>query len=233
MPASADEHDGRCGEPHWPSAAVARLLAEALRETEAALALAPTALAQDQARLPTAEAARLTPAAVLIPIEVGQAGARVLLTRRTEHLHHHPGQVSFPGGRIEAGDTDPVAAALRETEEEIGLGGARVRVIGTLREYRSRTGFCIHPVVGLVEPQAPLRLDSFEVAHVLRVPLGFLLDPGNRTTRPSTDTPSRTVYSLRYGEEEIWGVTAGIVVELHARLAASRHFSELWRCLSA
>lgn len=212
-------------------AAFVELLREALQE---GLAAGSPPGGEDQARFAWEweKPRRLTPAAVLIPIETGPEGPRVLLTQRTEHLHHHPGQISFPGGRIEPGDRDAVAAALRETEEEIGLAAVHVRVLGRLGSYASRTGFDIVPVLGVVPAGLDLRLDAFEVARVLRVPLAFLLDPANRRLRPVADQAGRRVWSIRHSEGEIWGVTAGILAELHTRLAASRKYSLLHRHLT-
>ncbi len=126
---------------------------------------------------------RLTPAAVLVPIVEREAGLTVLLTRRTDHLDDHAGQVSFPGGRIEAFDQGPEAAALREAEEETGLPPDRVRLIGRLDTYVTRTGFEVIPAVGLVAPPFPIEPDSFEVAEVFEVPLAFFLAPENRQRR--------------------------------------------------
>jgi 8-oxo-dGTP pyrophosphatase MutT (NUDIX family) len=120
----------------------------------------------------------LKAAAVLVPIVDRSQGPQVLLTRRTDHLHDHAGQISFPGGRIDPGDETPEAAALRETEEEIGLPPTKVRLVGRLDTYIVRTGFEVHPVVGLVRPPFDLALDSFEVAEVFEVPLAFFLRPG-------------------------------------------------------
>ncbi|MBP8276472.1 MAG: CoA pyrophosphatase, partial [Propionivibrio sp.] len=95
----------------------------------------------------------------------------VLLTRRTDHLHHHPGQISFPGGRVEEADTSPIDTALRETQEEIGLDRRHIELIGTLPDYLTGTGFRVTPVVGLVTPPFELTLDAFEVAEAFEVPL--------------------------------------------------------------
>ena len=121
----------------------------------------------------------MTPAAVLVPLIDRTDGMTVLLTQRTEHVGDHAGQISFPGGRIEPHDTDPEAAALRETEEEIGLAPDRIEVIGRLNGYEMTTGFRVIPVVGLIRPPLSLKLDSFEVAEVFEVPLAFILDPAN------------------------------------------------------
>lgn len=156
-----------------------------------------------------------TPAAVLVPIVAREAGLSVLLTQRTAHLNHHPGQISFPGGRMESGDTGPVMTALRETQEEIGLSSEQVELLGRLPEYRTGTGFAVTPVVGLVRPPLSLTLDAFEVAEVFEVPLGFLLDPLNhRRHRMEYQGRMREYYAMPYGDRYIWGATAGMLVSL-------------------
>ena len=128
----------------------------------------------------------LTPAAVLFPIVLRDNGQTVLLTQRTAHLKDHAGQISFPGGRVEAEDESPIHTALRETEEEIGLARKHVEVLGFLPEYRTGTGFRVTPVVALVTPPFELALDPFEVAEAFEVPLAFLLDPAAPVTRAGT-----------------------------------------------
>ncbi len=161
----------------------------------------------------------LTPAAVLVPIVARPEGLTVLLTQRTAHLNDHAGQVSFPGGRCEAGDASPVFTALRETEEEIGLDRSRIEVLGLLPEYRTGTGFSVVPVVGLVQPPFELNPDSFEVAEVFETPLAFLLDPANRQ-RHSMEIGGvlRHYYAMPYQGYFIWGATAGMLVSLHELL---------------
>ena len=158
----------------------------------------------------------LIPAAVLVPIVLHEPEPTVLLTRRTDHLHHHPGQVSFPGGRVEAQDCSPVETALRETEEEISLRRGHIELLGCLPRYRTITGFEITPVVGLVTPPFELALDAFEVAEVFEVPLSFLLDTTNHQ-RHSVDVQGvrREYYAMPYGDYFIWGATAGMLVSLH------------------
>jgi 8-oxo-dGTP pyrophosphatase MutT (NUDIX family) len=162
---------------------------------------------------------RMLAAAVLVPLVARPEGTTVLLTRRTDHLHHHAGQISFPGGRIEAEDPSPEDAALRETEEEIGLGRDRIELIGRLGLYRTRTGFEITPVVGWVTPPFDLAPDRFEVAEVFEVPLAFVADPANheRHSREWQGTV-RHFYVLPYGGYYIWGATAGMLVNLAERL---------------
>jgi len=158
---------------------------------------------------------RLIPAAVLVPIVEREAELTVLLTRRTDHLDDHAGQIAFPGGRIEASDADPGAAALREAEEETGLPPARVRLIGQLDTYVTRTGFEVVPMVGLVAPPFAIEPDSFEVAEVFEVPLGFFLAPENRERHSRVyQGKERQFYAFPYGDYYVWGATAGMLVNL-------------------
>jgi 8-oxo-dGTP pyrophosphatase MutT (NUDIX family) len=158
----------------------------------------------------------LTPAAVLFPIVLRDPEPTVLLTRRTDHLHHHPGQVSFPGGRVEEQDASPVDTALRETEEEISLNRRHIELLGCLPLYRTGTGFEVTPVIGLVTPPFELMPDSFEVAEVFEVPLAFLLDPANhQRQRIEVRGELREYYAMPYGDHFIWGATAGMIVSLH------------------
>ncbi|MCW0181953.1 MAG: CoA pyrophosphatase [Zavarzinia sp.] len=161
----------------------------------------------------------LRPAAVLVPLVEHPSGLTVLLTRRTEHLTHHAGQVSFPGGRIEPGDKDPVAAALREASEEIGLDRHYVSVAGFLDAYETSTGFHVTPVVGFLTPGFTLTPDPGEVAQVFEVPLDFLMDPANRQCQSRDyNGVQRYFYAMPYGEHYIWGATAGMLVNLATRL---------------
>ena len=161
----------------------------------------------------------LIPAAVLVPLVDRPAGMTVLLTERTAHLDDHPGQISFPGGRVEDGDEGAVATALRETEEEVGLDRGHVEIVGDLDQYETVTGFIITPVVGLVSPGFSLTLDAFEVAQVFEVPLDFVLDPRNhqRHSRVFRGT-ERHYYVLAYENRYIWGATAGMLVNLYHKV---------------
>jgi 8-oxo-dGTP pyrophosphatase MutT (NUDIX family) len=157
----------------------------------------------------------LRPAAVLVPLIDYPAGMAVLLTQRTQHLSAHAGQISFPGGRIEEDDPDAVAAALRETEEEVGLRRDRVRVIGRLDTYVTGTGFEITPIVGIVEPPVALAIDPFEVAEAFEVPLAFIVDPRNhQRIEREVGGRSRCYFVLPFEGRNIWGATAGILVNL-------------------
>ncbi len=159
---------------------------------------------------------KLVPAAVLVPLVERKDGLTALLTQRTNHLAHHPGQVSFPGGHVDPGDESPEATALRETEEEVGLHRRHIDVLGRLDQYRVRTGFSVTPVVGLVTPPFDIKPDDFEVAEVFEVPLKFLMDPSNHE-RHSRDYrgEKRYFYAMPYNGYYIWGATAGMLVNLY------------------
>lgn len=166
-----------------------------------------------------ADGVPLTPAAVLFPIVLRDGGHTVLLTQRTAHLRDHPGQISFPGGRVEEEDISPVHTALRETSEEIGLTEGHIEIIGFLPEYRTGTGFRVTPVVGLVTPPFAVSPDPFEVAEVFEVPLAFLLDPANHQQHALHYRGAlRQYYAMPYGEYFIWGATAGMIRSLADRL---------------
>jgi len=162
----------------------------------------------------------LRPAAVLVPLVDRPEGMSVLLTQRTPHLTAHAGQISFPGGRIEEGDADAIEAALRETEEEVGLTREHVRVIGRLDTYVTGTGFEITPVVGIIRVPFPLVIDPFEVAEAFEVPLSFVVNPRNhrRTTR-EFEHRTRVFFVLPYEGRNIWGATAGMLLNLAEVLA--------------
>ena len=168
----------------------------------------------------TPPSAALRPAAVLVPLIDHPDGMSVLLTQRTPHLSAHAGQISFPGGRIEEGDADATEAALRETEEEIGLTRGHIRVIGRLDTYVTGTGFEITPIVGMVKVPFPLTIDPFEVSEAFEVPLSFVLNPSNhrRMTR-EFEKRKRVFFVLPFENRNIWGATAGILVNLAEVLA--------------
>ena len=167
------------------------------------------------------DASRLKAAAVLLPILDWPEGPTVLFTRRTAHLRAHSGQISFPGGRVEARDDSPEATALRETHEEIGLAPASIELLGRLADYHTRTGFRVTPVVGLVAPPFDLSLDAHEVDEAFEVPLSFLLDPANHR-RHRREFQGRQVeyYAIPYRDYYIWGATAGMLVNFYRHLAA-------------
>jgi 8-oxo-dGTP pyrophosphatase MutT (NUDIX family) len=157
-----------------------------------------------------------TNAAVLVPVLKKPEGLSILLTQRTDHLHDHAGQISFPGGRMDAGDIDLRATALRESQEEIGLESGRVEIIGTLPEYLTVSGYRVTPVVALVDPQPHYPVDAFEVADVFDVPLSFLMDPANHEVRVwSGEGERRRFYAMPYQDRFIWGATAGMLRNLY------------------
>ena len=155
-------------------------------------------------------------AAVLVGLVQRGLHLSVLLTRRTEHLEHHPGQISFPGGHIEGKDVDAVAAALRETHEEVGVPPDRVQVLGRLDDYVTRTGFHITPVVGLIQAPLDFAPDPHEVDEVFEVPLAFILDPANHHCHQRIyEGRQRQFYAMPFGDYYIWGATAGMLVNLY------------------
>lgn len=158
---------------------------------------------------------KLVPAAVLVPIVERDDAPTVLLTQRTDHLTAHAGQISFPGGRMEEIDASREAAALRETEEEVGLGSEHIEIVGQLDLYVTRTGFEVTPVVGIVTPPFSLSPDPFEVADVFEVPLSFIIDPANHQKESRLyNGMKRQFYVLPYENRYIWGATAGMLVNL-------------------
>jgi 8-oxo-dGTP pyrophosphatase MutT (NUDIX family) len=162
-------------------------------------------------------------ASVLVPIVMRDTGPTLLLTQRTAHLNDHAGQVSFPGGRMEAVDSTAVETALRETEEEVGLNRRHVEVIGTLPVYSTITGYLVTPVVSLVHPPFELRADPFEVDEIFEVPLSFLMDGKHHQRRTITipnETGSRSFYAMPYDRFFIWGATAGMLRNLFHLLRA-------------
>jgi 8-oxo-dGTP pyrophosphatase MutT (NUDIX family) len=195
----------------------------ALEQLRARLPQTPPELGEHDDYDPLAERPAMfgaVKAAVLLPLIVRDRPS-LLFTRRTESLARHSGQVSFPGGRSEAGDLSPVETALRETFEETGIAASHVTVAGYLDRYLTGTGFDIQPVVGLMAEGFSLTPDSREVAEIFEVPLAFLCDPANRR-RESREIggQKRNFYAFTYQNHEIWGATAAIVVNLAERLRA-------------
>ena len=161
----------------------------------------------------------VTPAAVLVGLVNRPPGLTVLLTQRSDTLPDHPGQISFPGGRIEPDDPSPAAAALREAQEEVGLAADRVTVLGQLASYETVTGYSVTPVVGWVEPPFALTTDPVEVADVFEVPLAFLLEPDNQQRHFRMLGPLRRDYfAIPYAERYIWGATAAMLIMLDRTL---------------
>jgi 8-oxo-dGTP pyrophosphatase MutT (NUDIX family) len=168
----------------------------------------------------TRPSAALTPAAVLVPLVDRPDGLTILLTQRTAHLQSHAGQISFPGGRKEPDDADAVATALRETEEEVGLPRQHITVVGQLDNYVTGTGFEVTPIVGIVTPPFPIVIDPFEVAEAFEVPLSYVLDGANHHQVERESAGRRRVfYVLPYEGRNIWGATAGMLVNLAEVLA--------------
>jgi 8-oxo-dGTP pyrophosphatase MutT (NUDIX family) len=158
----------------------------------------------------------LKPAAVLIPLVKRANEITVLLTKRTDSLSVHAGQISFPGGRVEEFDKSHEDTALRETEEEIGLSRERIEVIGRLDDYIARTNFRITPIVAIVSPPFELKVDPTEVAEAFEVPLPFFLDPSNHQRHLRIEHgKERHVYAMPYLDYYIWGITAGMLFNLY------------------
>ena len=161
---------------------------------------------------------KLVPAAVLMPIVLRDPSPTVLFTQRASALKHHAGQISFPGGRLESSDVSPIAAALREAQEEVGLDPAFVTVIGFLPDHIIGTGFRVTPVVAFVRPGFMLAADAREVAETFEVPLAQLFDPANfrpRLRQYVPELPPVELMDIPVGERNIWGATAGMLMSLY------------------
>jgi 8-oxo-dGTP pyrophosphatase MutT (NUDIX family) len=177
--------------------------------------LAPEQVATLRQHLP----ARFERAAVMVPLVERPEGLSVLLTQRASHLKHHPGQISFPGGRMEPHDAGPWEAAVRETWEEIGLPPGYASLAGYLRDYPVLTGYVITPAVAFVRPGFTLALDRTEVDDVFEVPLEFVLDPAHHVPRTRTFAGHEfRTHDIPYGERHIWGATAGMLLSLYRLL---------------
>jgi 8-oxo-dGTP pyrophosphatase MutT (NUDIX family) len=154
----------------------------------------------------------LRPAAVLLPVWLKPEGAELILTKRSSHLKHHPGQIAFPGGKVDATDAGPETAALREAHEEIALDPARVEVIGTLPVHETVTGFAVTPFVGLIRGAFHPIPEAGEVEEVFAVPLSHVLDPARFSIeRRQLMGIWRRYYAVPYGPYYIWGATARIL----------------------
>jgi 8-oxo-dGTP pyrophosphatase MutT (NUDIX family) len=177
----------------------------------------PEVAARIRATLPT----RRIPAAVLVPLVEHDSGMTVLLTQRATTLKDHAGQISFPGGRIEPQDADAWHAALREAYEEIGLQSELVEFAGYLPDHIVISGFRVTPVVGFVKPQYQLKIATAEVHDVFEVPLDYVLDAANHKFRQrKIGELTIDIHDIPYGERNIWGATAGMLMTLRRRLQA-------------
>lgn len=200
----------------------ARLSAAGLRTQFASPPIWTPELFGDDRRIDPARPERA--ASVLIPLVARDSGVSVLLTRRAEHLHDHAGQISFPGGRRDAGDRDAEATALRETQEEIGLAPAGIELLGRLPDYLTASSYRVTPVVAMLAPPLELKLDDFEVAEAFEVPLAFLMDPAHHERRSFEFAGAqRHFYAMPWQAERryfIWGATAAMLRNLYRFLAA-------------
>ena len=165
-----------------------------------------------------ANAIGITPAAVLVAV-VDRPDPTVILTLRPMTMRTHPGQISFPGGRIDPGDEGPIDAALREAEEEIGLPREAVEIVGTADRYRTITGFEVTPVIGIVPQDVPLTPHPGEVEAVFEAPLAYLFDPAHQAVRTAEYRGrERSYFEIDYEGRRIWGATAAMIVNLSRRL---------------
>jgi 8-oxo-dGTP pyrophosphatase MutT (NUDIX family) len=161
----------------------------------------------------------LKQAAVLVPLVARDHGLNVVLTRRSNHLPTHAGQIAFPGGRCEASDADVGATALREAHEEIGLDPRFVTLIGVSDAYETVTRFAVTPVIGLLDPMAQFTADPGEVDEIFEVPLAFLMDPANHVPQSREyQGVERRYYAMPYGDYYVWGATAGMLRAMYLRV---------------
>lgn len=200
-----------------PSETFARLQSALLGEAEA-LRMPPHNLAEVEAFLPVAHA-DLAPAAVLCGLVPRPDGLQVLLTKRAEHLRHHAGQISFPGGRMEPDDASPLQTALREAQEEIGLSPEAVRLLGYLEPMVTITGYRVYPVVAAIDPDYRAEPDGHEVSALFEAPLALFLDAGNeRPFQLEFQGAVRSLTAFDWQAHRIWGATASMLLNLRRRL---------------
>ena len=168
-------------------------------------------------RLPPGRSLR--PAAVLVPIWLRPDGARLILTKRASHLKHHPGQIAFPGGKVDAGDDGAIGAALRESREEVGLPSDLVEIAGTLPDHETVTGFSVTPVLGFIRDDFTPVPEAGEVEEVFSLPLSHVLTPAHYAIeRRRWREEWRRYYAVPYGPYYIWGATARILRGLADRV---------------
>jgi 8-oxo-dGTP pyrophosphatase MutT (NUDIX family) len=199
-------------------------MALTLAHIQSALALPPLGGRSDFDLNPEVKAAQIPglkqrPAAVLCGLIERSGDLHVVLTMRAAHLNQHAGQIAFPGGKVDLVDASPLATAMREANEEIGLGADRVEIIGTLDEYLTSTGFRVTPFVGIIDPRWQAFPDPSEVEAVFETPLDFLMDPANRVRHYHDRWGTRRYYyAMPWGDYYIWGATAGMLKGLSDRL---------------
>jgi 8-oxo-dGTP pyrophosphatase MutT (NUDIX family) len=153
------------------------------------------------------------PAAVLIPIQERRDGDYLVLTKRADHLRTHKGQISFPGGRVDAGDADVIETALRESREEIGLDPTCVRILGRLDEFTAGYGLVVTPVIGVIPADCEFRIDPAETTAVASVPIRSLMEPPNFTMNDYLSPGGHPSYHFYINGWDVWGVTARIIVQ--------------------
>jgi 8-oxo-dGTP pyrophosphatase MutT (NUDIX family) len=217
MPNHGSEQMGGTASGTWRERIVAKL-SNTVPRHEVTDWLVPGLSAQDSSKYRSLFPATSIPAAVLVPLVERPEGLAVLLTQRATQLRNHAGQISFPGGRIEPEDANPKAAALREAHEEIGLDAGFVSVVGYLADHVLLSGFRVTPVVAFVQPGFELLVDPKEVQDTFEVPLSFVFDPANhRAQRRSFGLGDEEIEfcDIPYGDRNIWGATAGMLLNLY------------------
>lgn len=176
----------------------------------------------------TPRVAKLRPSAVLVPLVERNNGLHLLLTQRADHLRHHAGQISFPGGSMDDTDDDLIHTALRETEEEVGILQQHIDVLGKLPLQPTTTGFLIQPVVGVIPHDMELVLSQDEVSDAFEAPLDFVCDPDNQIhSYREFGGRNYSIYSIPYEGWNIWGATASIIVKFSQLISHSAYIEKL------